>query len=198
MSGSLIHGRDPRTVDQSTDRSSPPWMTTVASVKKQSGPSTMAPKKMVTYSKRGKSKSVAPSFRGVAEEGPAPTYAKGKRHRPHRTEAEKAHKKQRRQEKEARKASIADEELRQRRVSSRAFPRTVVKTNGHEVAREGSHLEEALRELVPYPHEPWFTPLAMVVVVDLRQCAPSLGNPWPLGSLIYDSNPHTSNSRALA
>uniref|UniRef100_M1DQR4 Integrase core domain containing protein n=1 Tax=Solanum tuberosum TaxID=4113 RepID=M1DQR4_SOLTU len=32
-------------------------------------------------------------FSGTAEEGPAPTHAKGKRHRPHRTEEEKAHKK---------------------------------------------------------------------------------------------------------
>uniref|UniRef100_M1E0S7 Integrase core domain containing protein n=1 Tax=Solanum tuberosum TaxID=4113 RepID=M1E0S7_SOLTU len=50
-------------------------------------------------------------FSGIAEEGPAPTHAKGKRHRSHRTEEEKAQKRQRRQEKEARRASIADEEL---------------------------------------------------------------------------------------
>uniref|UniRef100_M1DN51 Integrase core domain containing protein n=1 Tax=Solanum tuberosum TaxID=4113 RepID=M1DN51_SOLTU len=89
ISGPLIHERDPRTVDQSTDRRYPPWMTTVASVKKiicgvslGSLPilnsffcclwisfgtnivpaGKMAPKYMVTYSKRGKSKSVAPSF----------------------------------------------------------------------------------------------------------------------------------------
>ena len=59
-------------------------------------------------------------FCGTAEEGPAPTHAKGKRHRSHRTEKEKAHKRQRWQEKEARRASIVDEELRQRRVCERA------------------------------------------------------------------------------
>uniref|UniRef100_M1DUI3 Integrase core domain containing protein n=1 Tax=Solanum tuberosum TaxID=4113 RepID=M1DUI3_SOLTU len=32
-------------------------------------------------------------FSGTADEGPAPTHAKGKQHRPHRTEEEKAHKK---------------------------------------------------------------------------------------------------------
>ena len=51
-------------------------------------------------------------FSGTAEEGPAPTHAKGKRHRSHRTEEEKAQKRQHRQEKEDRTASIADEELR--------------------------------------------------------------------------------------
>ena len=35
-------------------------------------------------------------FSGTADEGPAPTHAKGKRHRSHRTEEEKAHKRQRR------------------------------------------------------------------------------------------------------
>ena len=59
-------------------------------------------------------------FSGIVEEGPTPTYAKGKRHRSHRTEEEKAQKRQRRQEKEARRASIADEELRQQRVRERA------------------------------------------------------------------------------
>ena len=58
-------------------------------------------------------------FSGTAEEGPVPTHAKGKRHRSHRTEEEKAQKRQRRQEKEARRASIADEELRQQRVRER-------------------------------------------------------------------------------
>uniref|UniRef100_M1E0S6 Integrase core domain containing protein n=1 Tax=Solanum tuberosum TaxID=4113 RepID=M1E0S6_SOLTU len=53
---------------------------------------------------------------GTAEKGLEPTHAKGKRHRSSRTEEEKAHKRQRRQENEARKASILDEELRQRRV----------------------------------------------------------------------------------
>uniref|UniRef100_M1DF00 Integrase core domain containing protein n=1 Tax=Solanum tuberosum TaxID=4113 RepID=M1DF00_SOLTU len=51
-------------------------------------------------------------FSGTTEEGPAPTHAKGKRHRSDRTEEEKAHKRQGRQEKEARRASIVDEELR--------------------------------------------------------------------------------------
>uniref|UniRef100_M1DIV8 Integrase core domain containing protein n=1 Tax=Solanum tuberosum TaxID=4113 RepID=M1DIV8_SOLTU len=51
-------------------------------------------------------------FSWTAEEGPAQTHAKGKRHRSHRTEEEKAHKRQRWQEKEARRASIVDEELR--------------------------------------------------------------------------------------
>uniref|UniRef100_M1DNQ6 Integrase core domain containing protein n=1 Tax=Solanum tuberosum TaxID=4113 RepID=M1DNQ6_SOLTU len=51
-------------------------------------------------------------FSGTAEEGPAPTHAKGKRHCSHRTEEEKAQKRQRRQEKEARRAAIVDEELR--------------------------------------------------------------------------------------
>uniref|UniRef100_M1DJ26 Integrase core domain containing protein n=1 Tax=Solanum tuberosum TaxID=4113 RepID=M1DJ26_SOLTU len=55
-------------------------------------------------------------FSGTAEEEFAPTHTKGKRHRSSRTEEEKAHKRHRRQEKEARKASILDEELRQRRV----------------------------------------------------------------------------------
>uniref|UniRef100_M1DZ10 Integrase core domain containing protein n=1 Tax=Solanum tuberosum TaxID=4113 RepID=M1DZ10_SOLTU len=58
-------------------------------------------------------------FSGTTEEGPVRTHAKGKRHRSHRTEEEKAHKRQRRQEKEARRASIVDEELRQRRVRER-------------------------------------------------------------------------------
>uniref|UniRef100_M1DPJ2 Integrase core domain containing protein n=1 Tax=Solanum tuberosum TaxID=4113 RepID=M1DPJ2_SOLTU len=35
-------------------------------------------------------------FSGTAEDGPAPIYAKGKRHRSHRTEKEKAHNRQRR------------------------------------------------------------------------------------------------------
>uniref|UniRef100_M1DSQ1 Integrase core domain containing protein n=1 Tax=Solanum tuberosum TaxID=4113 RepID=M1DSQ1_SOLTU len=55
-------------------------------------------------------------FSGTAEEEFAPTHTKGKRHRSSRTEEEKAQKRQRRQENEVRKASILDEELRQRRV----------------------------------------------------------------------------------
>uniref|UniRef100_M1DDU1 Integrase core domain containing protein n=1 Tax=Solanum tuberosum TaxID=4113 RepID=M1DDU1_SOLTU len=55
-------------------------------------------------------------FSGTAEEGLEPTHAKCKRHRSSRTGEEKAQKRQRRQEKEARKASILDEELRQRRM----------------------------------------------------------------------------------
>uniref|UniRef100_M1DGP2 Integrase core domain containing protein n=1 Tax=Solanum tuberosum TaxID=4113 RepID=M1DGP2_SOLTU len=43
-------------------------------------------------------------FSGTAEEGPAPTHAKGKQHHSHRMEEEKAYKRQRRQEKEARRA----------------------------------------------------------------------------------------------
>uniref|UniRef100_M1DPK8 Integrase core domain containing protein n=1 Tax=Solanum tuberosum TaxID=4113 RepID=M1DPK8_SOLTU len=58
-------------------------------------------------------------FSGTAEERPAPTLAKGKRHRSHRTKEEKAHKRQRRQENEARRASIVDEELRHQRVRER-------------------------------------------------------------------------------
>uniref|UniRef100_M1DZ87 Integrase core domain containing protein n=1 Tax=Solanum tuberosum TaxID=4113 RepID=M1DZ87_SOLTU len=58
-------------------------------------------------------------FSGTAKEGPAPTHAKGKRHRSHHTEEGKAHKRQRRQENEARRASIVDEELRQQRVRER-------------------------------------------------------------------------------
>uniref|UniRef100_M1DCL0 Integrase core domain containing protein n=1 Tax=Solanum tuberosum TaxID=4113 RepID=M1DCL0_SOLTU len=58
-------------------------------------------------------------FSGTTEERPAPTHAKGKRHRSHCTEEEKAHKRQHRQEKEARKASIVDEELHQQRVRER-------------------------------------------------------------------------------
>uniref|UniRef100_M1DHI9 Integrase core domain containing protein n=1 Tax=Solanum tuberosum TaxID=4113 RepID=M1DHI9_SOLTU len=58
-------------------------------------------------------------FSGTAEEGPAPTHAKGKRYRSHRIEEEKAQKRQRRQEKEARRASLLDEELRQQRVRER-------------------------------------------------------------------------------
>uniref|UniRef100_M1DPB7 Integrase core domain containing protein n=1 Tax=Solanum tuberosum TaxID=4113 RepID=M1DPB7_SOLTU len=55
-------------------------------------------------------------FSGTIEEESVPTHTKGKRHHSSRTEEEKAQKRQRRQEKEARKASILDEELRQRRV----------------------------------------------------------------------------------
>ena len=58
-------------------------------------------------------------FSGTAEEGPAPTHAKGKRHRSHRTEEDKAHKRQHRKEREAMRASIVDEELRQQRVRER-------------------------------------------------------------------------------
>uniref|UniRef100_M1DEM4 Integrase core domain containing protein n=1 Tax=Solanum tuberosum TaxID=4113 RepID=M1DEM4_SOLTU len=58
-------------------------------------------------------------FSRTTEEGLAPTHAKGKRHRSHRTDEEKAHKRQHRQENEARRASIADEELRQQRVRER-------------------------------------------------------------------------------
>uniref|UniRef100_M1DMT7 Integrase core domain containing protein n=1 Tax=Solanum tuberosum TaxID=4113 RepID=M1DMT7_SOLTU len=58
-------------------------------------------------------------FSGTAEEGLAPTHAKGKRHRSHRTEEEKAQKRQCRQKKEARRASLLDEELRQQRVRER-------------------------------------------------------------------------------
>uniref|UniRef100_M1DAT4 Integrase core domain containing protein n=1 Tax=Solanum tuberosum TaxID=4113 RepID=M1DAT4_SOLTU len=58
-------------------------------------------------------------FSGTAEDGVEPTHAKGNRHRSHRTEEEKAHKRQRWKEKEARRASIADEELRQQRVRER-------------------------------------------------------------------------------
>uniref|UniRef100_M1DG60 Integrase core domain containing protein n=1 Tax=Solanum tuberosum TaxID=4113 RepID=M1DG60_SOLTU len=53
---------------------------------------------------------------GTAEEGLEPIHTTGKRHRSSRTEEEKAQKRQRRQEKEARKASLLDEDLRQRRV----------------------------------------------------------------------------------
>uniref|UniRef100_M1DXJ6 Integrase core domain containing protein n=1 Tax=Solanum tuberosum TaxID=4113 RepID=M1DXJ6_SOLTU len=58
-------------------------------------------------------------FSGTAEEGPAPTHAKGKRYRSHRTEEEKAHKRQCRQKKEARRASIVGKECRQQRVRER-------------------------------------------------------------------------------
>uniref|UniRef100_M1DU02 Integrase core domain containing protein n=1 Tax=Solanum tuberosum TaxID=4113 RepID=M1DU02_SOLTU len=58
-------------------------------------------------------------FSGTAEDGLAPTHAKGKRHRSHRTEEEKSQKRQRRQKKEARRASLLDEELRQQRVRER-------------------------------------------------------------------------------
>uniref|UniRef100_M1DEV2 Integrase core domain containing protein n=1 Tax=Solanum tuberosum TaxID=4113 RepID=M1DEV2_SOLTU len=59
-------------------------------------------------------------FSRITEEGLEPTHAKGKRHRSNRTEEEKAQKRQCRQEKEARKASILDEELRQRRMCESA------------------------------------------------------------------------------
>ncbi|WMV50267.1 hypothetical protein MTR67_043652 [Solanum verrucosum] len=46
------------------------------------------------------------------------------------------------------------------------------------------HFEAALTELLPSlrkpHHEPWTTPLAVVVVMYLRQYAPSLGQPWTL------------------
>uniref|UniRef100_M1DYG2 Integrase core domain containing protein n=1 Tax=Solanum tuberosum TaxID=4113 RepID=M1DYG2_SOLTU len=58
-------------------------------------------------------------FSGTTEEGLAPTHAKGKRHRSHRIEEKKAHRRQRWQEKEARRASIADQDLRQQRVRER-------------------------------------------------------------------------------
>uniref|UniRef100_M1DXF6 Integrase core domain containing protein n=1 Tax=Solanum tuberosum TaxID=4113 RepID=M1DXF6_SOLTU len=58
-------------------------------------------------------------FSGTAKEGPAPTHAKGKRHRSYRTEEGKAHKRQCQQKKEARRASIVDKELRQQRVRER-------------------------------------------------------------------------------
>uniref|UniRef100_M1DFY0 Integrase core domain containing protein n=1 Tax=Solanum tuberosum TaxID=4113 RepID=M1DFY0_SOLTU len=60
--GALTNGRVPRTVDQSTDLS---FGTNKAST------GTMAPNKLVTYTKQGKSKSVAHSFRVL--ERPAPT-----------------------------------------------------------------------------------------------------------------------------
>uniref|UniRef100_M1DMJ3 Integrase core domain containing protein n=1 Tax=Solanum tuberosum TaxID=4113 RepID=M1DMJ3_SOLTU len=59
-------------------------------------------------------------FRGIAEEKPNPTLAKGKRYRSSRTEEEKAQKRQHRQENEAKQASILDEKLRQQRVHESA------------------------------------------------------------------------------
>uniref|UniRef100_M1DRD1 Integrase core domain containing protein n=1 Tax=Solanum tuberosum TaxID=4113 RepID=M1DRD1_SOLTU len=55
-------------------------------------------------------------FSRTVEEGLEHTHVKGKRHRSSFTKEEKYQKRQRRQDKEARKASILDEELRQRRV----------------------------------------------------------------------------------
>uniref|UniRef100_M1D9E8 Integrase core domain containing protein n=1 Tax=Solanum tuberosum TaxID=4113 RepID=M1D9E8_SOLTU len=59
-------------------------------------------------------------FSRIAEKGLGPTHATGKRHCSSRTEEDKAQKRQRRQEKEARKASLFDEDLRQRRVRESA------------------------------------------------------------------------------
>ena len=69
------------------------------------------------------------------------------------------------------------------KASSQSFPRIVVKT-GREVIREGKTLEAELRELLPWLHEPhhefWSTLLVMVVVMNMRQCAPSMEKSCPL------------------
>uniref|UniRef100_M1DP88 Integrase core domain containing protein n=1 Tax=Solanum tuberosum TaxID=4113 RepID=M1DP88_SOLTU len=112
-------------------------------------------------------------FSGTAEEGPAPTHAKGKRHRFYRIEEEKDHKRQFQHEKEAMRASIADEELRQMRLIEST-------TEGARIAEAGT--TEGVPTDVPAGSG---KPDPLRVNDSSALCATGLLHPYPFSFPVY-------------